>query len=270
MALRPAGFPPGEAGAPGETGRAAPARPGPSPLPRPPPRARCRGGIRGQGRPARREDGGGGPPGPGPPQGPRGPQGPRRPQDPRGLHDPRGLQDPRRFQRPLPPEYEPVHHEPRYDDPRPQGQGRPEDSLWRRTQRVSRPEVGGWHLGQPARASYDEDPRVPVGDEFYPQDHQESHPRDHQGFYPQDQYGSQGHYSGDGDYEDDYATGGRVVPGFGDDGDTEGGGGRPGLGAPGGRGKATPPRGRRTWQRTLLWLTPPAPLPVIVLPLSVG
>jgi UPF0755 protein len=173
-----------------------------------------------------------------------------------------------------------VHHEPRYDDPRTLDQGRPEDSPWRRTQRLSRPEAIQWHSGRPARASYGEDPRGPVGDEFYPQDRQE--------FYPQDQYrdqgrhsgDDQGHYSSDGEYEDDYETGGRFVPGFGDDGGAEGAGGLPdgGRADRGGRrggrrdgsGKAARQGDRRPRRRRFRWIAPLAALLVILIPLAVG
>jgi len=189
------------------------------------------------------ENGGGWSQGPRPPQGSRGsqhprpPQNPRPPQAPRPAQDPRLAQDPRWIQgqgagfpgqqgrppedylMPLPPEYEPVHHEPRYDDPRP-GQERPDDSPWRRTQRLSRPEARAWQPGQPVTARYEEDPRGP-GEEFSPREHQE--------FYPQGRPGDQGQFSGDsdGEYEDEYEGGGRFVPGFGDDDDAEDrGGGR--------------------------------------------
>ena len=163
------------------------------------------------------ENGGGWPQSPPPPQSPRPPQHSRGFQNPRGPQNPRIPQTPQgsrrlpdgdawrpdEYLRPLPPGYEPVHHEPRYDDPRParpQDQGGPEDSPWRRTQRLSRPEAQEWHPGQPAQASYD------PGD-----------------FRPPDQYGEHGQYgeSGDVEYEDEYEAGGRFVPGFGDEGDAD-------------------------------------------------
>ena len=153
-----------------------------------------------------------------------------------------------------------MHHEPRYDDPRPPRppyQGRPtdpEDSPWRRTQRLSRPEAQEWHPGQPAQASHD------PGD-----------------FHPQDQYGERSQYSehsqysepGDVEYEDEYEAGGRFVPGFGDDADYEDdrsdrrsrrAGRQDGRG--GGRGG----RPRRRFR----WIAPLAALLVIVIPLAVG
>ena len=167
---------------------------------------------------------------------------------------------------PLPPEYEPVHHEPRYDDPRP-GQERPDDSPWRRTQRLSRPEARAWQPGQPVTARYEEDPRGP-GEEFSPREHQE--------FYPQGRPGDQGQFSGDsdGEYEDEYEGGGRFVPGFGDDDDAEDRGGRSGRGGRGGGRRSAgrqgggPPAGRR--RRRFRWIAPLAAVLVIVLPLAVG
>ena len=212
------------------------------------------------------------PQGPRLPQSPRIPQGSRIPQNPRVPQRPQGshrLPDgdswrPDDHLRPLPPGYEPVHHEPRYDDPRPprpQDEGRPrdpEDSPWRRTQRLSRPEAQPWHPGQPARASYD------PGD-FRPQDQ----------YGEPSQYGEPGEYPGGVEYEDEYETGGRFVPGFGDDSDGDGDpdyeNGRPDRRSRrstrrdshgGGRGG----RPRRRFR----WIAPLAALLVIVIPLAVG
>jgi UPF0755 protein len=170
---------------------------------------------------------------------------------------------PENYRTPLPPGYEPVHHEPRYDDSRPD-QRRPDDSPWRRTQRLA---------GQPANASYGENPRGPGGEEVDRQDQ----------------------YSGHDPYEDEYTGGGRFVPGFGhddaDEGDyrtqgdyraeddyrPEGGyppedGGRAGHGR---RGRARrqsvpadsrPPRRRRRYR----WIAPLAALLVIFVPLAVA
>jgi UPF0755 protein len=138
-----------------------------------------------------------------------------------------------------------VHHEPRYDEPRTQGQPRPDDSPWRRTQRSSRPETSGWH--QAASAGYDEDPQ----------------------YYPQDQYGDQ-------DLEGD-----RFVPGFGDDDDME----DESVPAPrraargarqashdrgSGRGGDGDGGGRRPRRRRFRWIAPLAALLIIVIPLAVG
>jgi UPF0755 protein len=211
------------------------------------------------------ENGSGWSQGPRPPQGSRAFQDPRLAQDPRLRPDPRREQDPRLRQDPpipLPPGYEPVHHEPR------PGQGGPGDSPWRRTQRLSQPEPTAWPLGQPARASHGEDPRALGGEELY----------------PRDRYGDQGQYPGDG-YEDEYGSAGRFVPGFGTDEDEEdsGGadrGGRAGRGGAGrgghGRGRTQqaarlgggrPPGPRR---RRFRWIAPLAALLVIVVPIVVG
>ena len=166
---------------------------------------------------------------------------------------------------PLPPGYEPVHHEPRYDDPwpaRPQDQGRPadpENSPRRRTQRLSRQEAQEWHPGQPAQASYD------PGD-FRPQER----------YGERSQYGEPGENTGDTEYEDEYETGGRFVPGFGDDAEADYENARPdrrarrdsrrdsrGDSRGGGRG------GRRS-RRRFRWIAPLAALLVIVVPLAVG
>jgi len=199
---------------------------------------------------------------PGMPQGSRIPQNPRVPQRPQGsgrLPDADAWR-PDEDLRPLPPGYEPVHHEPRYDDPqpaRPQDQDRLEDSPWRRTQRLSRPEAGEWHAGQPAQASYD------PGD-----------------FRPQDQYGERGAYSersqynepGDVEYEDEYEAGGRFVPGFGDDSDADYENGRPDRRARrrGRQDSHGGGRGGRRPRRRFRWIAPLAALLVIVIPLAVG
>jgi UPF0755 protein len=211
---------------------------------------------------------------PRPPQGPRGFQDPRLAQDPRLRQDPRRAQDPRLAQDPrrglpgqpgrppedplslLPPEYEPVHHEPRPD------QRRPDDSPWRRTQRLPQSEATTWRPGQPVRASHGEDPRALGGEEH------------------------QGHYPDEGFYEDGYGSPGRFVPGFGADDDEEDDGGwsdrggragRRGAGRGGpGRGptqKAARPGGGRPpgpRRRRFRWIAPLAALLVIVVPLAIG
>jgi UPF0755 protein len=166
----------------------------------------------------------------------------------------------------LPPGYEPVHHEPRYDDPRPdrpQDQGRPrdpEDSPWRRTQRLSRPEAQPWHPGQPAQASYD------PGD-FPPQD-QYGEPSQHG---ERSRYGEPGEYPGGAEYEDEYETGGRFVPGFGDDGDPDYENGRPDRRTRRGRRRDSRGGGRGgRRRRRFRWIAPLAALLVIVIPLAVG
>ncbi len=217
-------------------------------------------------------NGSGWPQGPRPPEGSRAFQDPRLRQDPRLAQDPRLRQDPRPRREPrraqdppipLPPGYEPVHHEPR------PGQGRADDSPWRRTQRLSQPEPTAWPLGQPARASHGEDPRALGGE----------------GLYPRDRYGDQGQSPGDG-YEDGYGSAGRFVPGFGADEDEEdnGGwadrGGRAGRGGAGrgGPGREQTPKAARPGgggppgprRRRFRWIAPLAALLVIVVPIAVG
>ena len=217
---------------------------------------------------------------------PQRPQGPSRPPVGSARHPDEHL-------RPLPPGYEPVHHEPRFGETRParpQDPRRPED--WRQPQRPSRPEALPPNPGPPAQASYG------PGD-----------------FRPQDQYGDRGDQrrvrrprrvrgarrvrrpgpvrrgrpvlragpapgrpggpgGPGGDYEDEYGDAGdRFVPGFGDEGDDEQERGRSGHGSRrarrarrdndgGGRG------GRR--RRRFRWIAPLVALLVIVVPLAVG
>ncbi|MGH3151453.1 MAG: endolytic transglycosylase MltG [Streptosporangiaceae bacterium] len=143
-----------------------------------------------------------------------------------------------------------MHHEPRHRDPRSADEPRAEDSPWRRTQRVPRPETTGWHSGGPAQASYD----GPGGG--YPP----GRPDDQD---PGDQY------------EDE--PGDMFVPGFGsyDDEDEDV---RPSP-RRGGRGQATPPpasRGRsrrdsgRPRRRRSRWIAPLVALLVILVPIAVG
>ena len=178
----------------------------------------------------------------------------------------------------MPPGYEPRDREPSYDDPRsvwPQDQGRPEDSARRRIQRPSHPGAEEWHAAPLVQASYDR------GD-FRPQD--QYGPQDPVG--PQDQYGEPGQYPADAEYEDEYESGHRFVPGFGDDGDGDGDGdadyegGQPDRRAhrssrqdrrqdrrPDSRGGG---RGGRRPRRRFRWIAPLAALLVIVIPLAVG
>ena len=162
------------------------------------------------------------------------------PPGPRGAQDPRPFQRPQPFSAPLPgqdgqppedrlrpSEYEPVHHEPTYEGPRPD-RGWPDDSPWRRTQRLSGPRADGWASGPPANASYGEDPRGPAGDDLG------------------DHYSDQRRYDGGGEYEDEYGAGDRFLPGFGGDGDVEDHDGRPdgGRAGQGRRGKGRRPTAR--------------------------
>ena len=89
------------------------------------------------------------------PQAPRVPQDPRVPQRPQGPSRPPvgSARHPDEHLRPLPPGYEPVHHDPRFGETRParpQDPRRPED--WRRPQRPSRPEPLQRNPGPPAQA----------------------------------------------------------------------------------------------------------------------
>jgi peptidoglycan lytic transglycosylase G len=165
-----------------------------------------------------------------------------------GSH-PAGAWQPVQPGQPLPPGYEPVHHEPGLVDQR-----RPADSPWRRTERQSRPEARDWQQGTPISARY--------GDE-----------------------GRHGPY----DDDPGYGGGGGFVPGFGDDtdlpghgdpGDSRGRGGRRTRGDRGGRGnrgdrggrpKAGGPRGPgRSRRRRFRWLAPLAAVLVILIPLLVA
>jgi UPF0755 protein len=193
------------------------------------------------------ENGGGWP---GPPQDPRLFQRPQRFPAPLPGQD---GQPPEDRLRPLPSGYEPVHHEPTRPD-----RGRPDDSPWRRTQRLSGPRSDGWPSGPPANASYGEDPRGPAGDDLG------------------GRYSEQRRYDGGGEYEDEYEAGDRFLPGFGGD-DVEDHDGRPDAGRAGHGRRGT---GRRSTGRTrgsrgprrrrFRWIAPLAALLVILIPLAVG
>jgi peptidoglycan lytic transglycosylase G len=188
-----------------------------------------------------------------------------------------GSQAPQGFPRPLPPGYEPVHHESPPTDPRFADRRRAEDSPWRRAERVSHPEAASWRAGGPVPASYDGDPRGLDDGQFYSPGQDGG--RDDDGQYrdpgPADRYDGLDVY---GQYQDDdgYDTGDRFVPGFADDGDGDGdddGGGRGARRRPArrsdsrGQGPAGPrgPR-RRRWR----WIAPLAALLIILIPLAVG
>jgi UPF0755 protein len=165
------------------------------------------------------------------------------PPDPRLSQDPTGPMGPGGFQPPRPLHHDPRDHDPRLGDPR-----RAEDSPWRRTQRLSRPEATGWH---PAAASH---ASGPGGQEFYPRE---------PGPYGQ---------PGDEDYDDRYDTGGRFVPGFGDYGDDEEDD-QPRRGRTARRPPDRPrgpkgPRGPR--RRRYRWLAPLVALLVILIPVAIG
>jgi UPF0755 protein len=162
-------------------------------------------------------------------------------------------QDPRLFQGPggptgFPPP-QPLHHDPRDRDPRLGDPRRAQDSPWRRTERLSRPEATGWH---PAAASH---ATGPGGAEFYPRE-----PEPYR--QPDDEDG----------YDDQYDTGGRFVPGFGGygyaDGDEDEDDDHPR------RGRAARPRGPRgprgPRRRRFRWIAPLAAVLVILIPLAIG
>ncbi len=134
---------------------------------------------------------------------------------------------------PLPPGYQPVHHEPGFTDQR-----RPADSPWRRTERHSRPEARDWQQGAPVSARYaDEgeydDPGYDDG-RFVP------------GFGDEPDYPRQGE------------PGGRGAP-------PRSGGGR------GARPKRGGPRGPgRPRRRRFRWLAPWAAVLIILIPLLVA
>jgi UPF0755 protein len=185
---------------------------------------------------------------------------------------PPGAPGPQGFPRPLPPGYEPVHHELRPTDPR--FAGRAEDSPWRRTERQSRPEATGWHPGGPVLASSYGDPPGLGGGGYYSPGQASGRYRDAQHDDPQpgDQHDSPDVY---GQYEDDdrYDTGERFVPGFagyGEAGD-QGGRGARRKAARRSRSRGREPGGprgprRRRWR----WIAPVAALLIILIPLAVG
>ncbi len=234
------------------------------------------------------------------PQAPRAPQNPRNPQMPQGSPrlPGRDAWRPDEQPRPLPPGYEPVHHEPRYGEPRcgeprparPQDPRRPDDSPWRRTQRLSRPEAVAPNPGLPAQASYGPGDRPPdqygdrgeygeYGDrgEYGGRDmYGEPGPYSEPGQYPGGP-GGPGRPGGEYEYEDEYGDAGdRFVPGFGDEGDGEPEHGRSGRGS---RRARRARRDRRNSddggrggrpRRRFRWIAPLVALLVIVVPLAVG
>jgi UPF0755 protein len=167
-----------------------------------------------------------------------------------------GIQGTHGSPRPLPPGYEPVHHEPRDTEPRFPDPGRGEDSPWRRIQRQSRPEATGWHRGGPAPLSYGGDPRDPAGGEFYAP-------------------GPHGDADRGDQYEDDdrYDTSDRFVPGFadyGDEGDHRDQGGRGSRRRSARRSAARSQRPGRPRRRRFRWIAPLAALLVILVPIGIG
>ena len=197
------------------------------------------------------------------------------PQRPQGSSRPPGGGAWHPDEHPLPPGYEPVHHEPRSGETRParpQDPRRPED--WRRPQRPSRPEALQPNPGPPAQASYDPGdfrPRDQYGDRGEYSDRGEYGGRDRYG--EASPYSGPGQYPGGpgglgGDYEDEYADAGdRFVPGFGDEGDDEQERGRSGRGSRRAR-RDNDDGGRR--RRRFRWIAPLVALLVIVVPLAVG
>jgi UPF0755 protein len=163
---------------------------------------------------------------------------------PPNQRDPRIFQPPRGIQAPGP-----LHHDPRDRDPRLADPRRGEDSPWRRTQRVSRPETTGW---PPASASHHTGP----GEEF---DSHEGGP------YRQPDH--------EDDYDDPYGPGERFVPGFADYGDEDEEGDRPrrSHAARGPSPRSRGPRGpRRPRRRRFRWIAPLVALLVILVPLGIG
>jgi len=166
------------------------------------------------------------------------------PPDPRLSQGPTGPMGPGGFQPPRPLHHDPRDHDPRLADPR-----RAEDSLWRRTQRLSRPETTDWHPAAAGHAS------GPGGQEFYPRE--------------PEPYGQ----PDDEDYDDRYDTGGRFVPGFGDYGDDDQEDDQPRRGRTARRPPERPrgpkgPRGPR--RRRFRWLAPLVALLVILIPVAIG
>jgi UPF0755 protein len=174
----------------------------------------------------------------------------RGPQEPRGVPHPQHVLGSQRrtglpgAPPPVPPGYEPVHHEPRDPDPRLLADPRRTDSSpWRRTERLSRPEAAGWHSAGPAQAS-------------------------HQGDQPWDRYGR--HDEPHGQYQDDgYEAGESLLPGFGDDLDDTGSRGAPTRGAQRGR-HHEPGRPARPRRRGLRRLAPLVAVLIILIPVAVG
>ena len=203
------------------------------------------------------------------PGNPRPPQGPQRPPRPQGSHR-RPETDgwrPDEHLRPRPPGYEPLHHQPGYDDIRPAGplgQEYPDDPPWHRTQRRPDREEAQW---QPAQASYDQ------GD-FHPRDQQDQQDQ----YDERRQYEDQDQYAEDADYEDGYTAGGRFVPGFADEGDTDYDDRRARRRARQDSARQDSARqdrrggghGGRRSRRRFRWIAPLVALLVIVVPLAVG
>jgi UPF0755 protein len=167
----------------------------------------------------------------------------------------------------------PVHHELGPTDPRFAERQRAEDSPWRRTERLSRPEATGWRPDGPVSASYGGDPPGRSGGEFYsPGQDRGRYDAQHDDPGPGDRYDSPDVY---GQYQDDdrYDTGERFVPGFADYGEEGGHGGRRARrkaarrSASRGRERGGP-RGPR--RRRFRWIAPVAALLIILIPVAVG
>ena len=162
---------------------------------------------------------------------------------------------------------------------RPQDPRRPDDSPWRRTQRLSRPEAVAPNPGLPAQASYGPGDRPP---DQYGDRGEYGEYGDRGEYGGRDMYGEPGPYSEPGHYQgnpgggyeyEDGDAGDRLVPGFGDEGDAEHEQGRPGRRSrrarrdrrnSGGGGRGSRPR------RRFRWIAPLVALLVIVVPLAVG
>jgi UPF0755 protein len=206
------------------------------------------------------------------------------PQDPRMFRRPRQIQPPRELQArtepPLPPGYEPVHHDPRDRDPRRAG-----DSPWRRSPRRSRPEAAGWHPAGPAPASYDADlrgggagssddpdPYLPHDDDGY-EDQEESKTRFVPGFGDYDYDLHEDDYD---DYDEDEDGDDRPRPSRRRDrrnrGDLDRTARPPGRSLPASPGRDPRSRrdGRGPRRRRFRWLAPLVALAVILVPVGIG
>ena len=161
---------------------------------------------------------------------------------PPGPRDPRLSQPPRPMEPP-----QPLHHDPSARDPRSADPQHAGDSPWRRTQRYFPPEAAGRQSAAPAPGGYGA----------------ASGPGEYRGGDPEP------HRQPDEDY---YDTGGRFVPGFGDDAeegydDAE----PPRRGRAARRRSARPPGPpRRPRRRRFRWIAPLAALAVILIPVAIG
>jgi UPF0755 protein len=199
-------------------------------------------------------------------QNPRNPRNPQNPQDPRY---PRVPQAPRDARRPPQPQ-------------RPQGSHRrpePDQDAWTQAQPPSRAEPTSW---PPAQASYDPGelrPHHPPPGRYGEQNryagqdpYGEPEPYGDPGPYPG--HADPGPYAGHAGYDDEYETGDRFVPGFGE-GDDDYSDGRTGRGGRRARSRQADRPGRGGGRggrprRRFRWIAPLVALLVIVVPLAAG